>query len=129
MNSVQNVELSTGQHGIARFGAEYHGRANFTMALGNTFHFLSAEFPHEFPFLSTKFSFSERRILGGLFSAPLQFLGAKFPFSEHKISIFEGRMSIFSVEFAFSECRILADLFRAVFEGKICIFCEQNSYF
>ncbi len=81
--------------------------------------------------LSVEFPFSERRILGGLFRAPLQFLSANFAFSEHRISIFEGHISSFSMEFAFSERRIqqflsatfeFSERIIYIFERRISIF-------
>ncbi len=68
-------------------------------AIGEIFHFLSAEFPFSecgiSILLSAEFPFSERRILGSLSRAPFEFLRRKFEFSEPKISIFTTEFALY----------------------------------
>ncbi len=75
--------------------------------IGDIFQFLGAEFPS----LSAEFPFSGRRILGGLFKAPLQFLSAKF-------RLLSVEFRYFSVEFAFCEHGILEGLLNVY--GQVC---------
>ncbi len=69
------------------------------MEMGKISIFLSAEFSifeHKTTnFLSAEFLFSERRILGGPFRAPLQFSSAKFAFLSAEFLFFSAEFAIF----------------------------------
>ncbi len=77
---------------------------------------------HSFHFFSTEFPFSEHRILGSLFRAPLQF-------QAQNLHLLRTEFRFSSAQVAFSEHRILGGLLRVVFERRISNYEHRISIF